>query len=248
MDAMNLKVLGIIPARYNSSRFPGKPLIDLKGKTMIQRVYEGAKRSDLLSEVVVATDDQRIFDEVLRFGGKVVMTSSFHPSGTDRCGEVAAAFPGIDVIVNIQGDEPLVDFRQLDMLIAAFSDTAVEIATLGIRDISMEDILNPNRIKIVVNEQNEALYFSRSPIPNFANAKGDPLAIYPFLRHIGLYAYRTDILNKLVNLQPTTLENVESLEQLRWLYYGFPIRVVLTTIETPNIDVPEDVEKVLEYI
>lgn len=245
---MNLKVLGIIPARYNSSRFPGKPLIDLKGKTMIQRVYEGAKRSDLLSEVVVATDDQRIFDEVLRFGGKVVMTSSFHPSGTDRCGEVAAAFPGIDVIVNIQGDEPLVDFRQLDMLIAAFSDTAVEIATLGIRDISMEDILNPNRIKIVVNEQNEALYFSRSPIPNFANAKGDPLAIYPFLRHIGLYAYRTDILNKLVNLQPTTLENVESLEQLRWLYYGFPIRVVLTTIETPNIDVPEDVEKVLEYI
>ena len=243
-----MKVLGIIPARYGSSRFPGKPLIDLKGKSMIRRVYEGAKRSAVLSEVIVATDDKRILDEVESFGGIALMTDASHPSGTDRCGEIAAKLEGFDVIINIQGDEPLVDFRQLDTLAAAFKDPEVKIATLGIRDISMEDILNTNRIKVVVNHKSEALYFSRSPIPNFANAKGDPLENYPFLRHIGLYAYRADTLQELVNLQPTMLEQTESLEQLRWMYYGYPVTVVLTEIETPNIDVPEDVEKVLGFL
>ncbi len=242
-----LKILGIIPARYNSSRFPGKPLIDLKGKSMIQRVYEGALKSELLTDVIVATDDQRIVEEVERFGGKVMLTKAEHPSGTDRCGEVAAQFDA-DVVINIQGDEPLVDFRQLNTLASAFEDPAVEIATLGIRDISMEDILNPNRIKVVVNHKNEALYFSRSAIPNFANAKGDPLESYPFLRHIGLYAYRSQTLKELISLDPTALEQVESLEQLRWLYHGYTIQVVLTDIETPNIDVPEDVEKVLKFL
>ena len=244
----SLKIIGIIPARYGSSRFPGKPLIDLKGKTMIQRVYEGAKKSTILSEVIVATDDKRIYDAVEAFGGKVMMTSSEHPSGTDRCGEVANAFDTCDVVINIQGDEPLVDYRQLDQLASAFTDPNVSIATLGIKNVSLSDIENTNRIKIVVNAEQNALYFSRSAVPNFANAKGDPLTLYPYYRHIGLYAYRASTLQELVKLQPTQLEQIESLEQLRWLYYGYAIHVVETTIETPNIDVPEDVEKVLAYL
>lgn len=243
-----MKVLGIIPARYGSSRFPGKPLIDLKGKTMIQRVYEGAKKSTLLSDVIVATDDQRIVDDVKRFGGNVLLTKESHPSGTDRCGEIASQYTDIDVIVNIQGDEPLVDYRQLDALISAFDDTQTKIATLGIKDVTLEDINNTNRIKIVVDHKQNALYFSRSAIPNFANTKGNPLDMYPFFRHIGLYAYRASVLKELVELQPTKLETIESLEQLRWLYYGYSIRVVETTIETPNIDVPEDVKKVIEFL
>lgn len=243
-----MKVLGIIPARYGSSRFPGKPLIDLMGKTMIQRVYEGALKSEKLSKVIVATDDQRIFDEVKRFGGEVMMTKDSHPSGTDRCGEIASHFSDIDVVVNIQGDEPLVDFRQLNALISAFENENTKIASLGIKNVTLEDINNTNRIKIVVNHQNDALYFSRSPIPNYANSKGNPLENYPFYRHIGLYAYRKNTLQELVQLEPTKLEMVESLEQLRWLYYGYSIRIVETTIETPNIDVQEDVEKVIRYL
>jgi 3-deoxy-manno-octulosonate cytidylyltransferase (CMP-KDO synthetase) len=243
-----LKVLGIIPARFGSSRFPGKPLIDLKGKSMIQRVYEGAKKSDLLFEVVVATDDERIAEVVKNFGGKVMMTSDSHVSGTDRCGEIVNHFKDVDVVVNIQGDEPLVDFRQLNALISSFENPNISLATLGIKDVSLEDINNPNRIKIVVDHQNNALYFSRSAIPNFANSKGNPLEIYPFYRHIGLYAYRSSVLKELVNLKPTELETIESLEQLRWLYYGYSIHIVETDIETPNIDVPEDVSKVLDYL
>jgi 3-deoxy-manno-octulosonate cytidylyltransferase (CMP-KDO synthetase) len=243
-----LKVLGIIPARYESSRFPGKPLIELKGKTMIQRVYEGAKKSSLLSDVIVATDDLRILREVERFGGKAVMTQNFHPSGTDRCGEVASAYSDIDVVINIQGDEPLVDYRQLDVLVEAFNESKTQIATLGIKAATLEEISNPNRIKIVVNHLNEALYFSRSVVPNYSHAKGDPLEWYPFYRHIGLYAYRLETLKKLVALPPTPLEKVESLEQLRWLYHGYSIQVVETDIETPNIDIPEDLEKVLQFL
>lgn len=243
-----MKVIGIIPARYASSRFPGKPLVDLKGKSMIQRVYEGAKRSTLLAEVIVATDDSRIYDEVVRFGGKVKMTSESHPSGTDRCGEVAKTIQDADVVINIQGDEPLVDYRQLDTLIQAFENKNTQIATLGNKAVSMEDIMNSNRIKIVVDDKEEALYFSRSAIPNFANFKEDPLENYPFYRHIGLYAYRADVLQELVKLKPTALEKVESLEQLRWLFYGYKIKIVETNIETPNIDVPEDIEKVLPFL
>ena len=244
-----MRILGIIPARYGSSRFPGKPLLDLKGKTMIQRVVEGASKAALLTDLVVATDDQRIADEVLRFGGKVMMTDSNHPTGTDRCAEVLRNLPeSYDVVINIQGDEPLVDARQLDQLLQAFSNPDVQIATLASRKIEMEDILNPNRIKLVVDKHHNALYFSRSPIPNFANAKGEPLEIYPFLRHIGLYAYRSEVLFQLSKLEETPLEKIESLEQLRWLYNGYSIRVVETEIETPNIDTPEDVEKVLNLL
>jgi 3-deoxy-manno-octulosonate cytidylyltransferase (CMP-KDO synthetase) len=243
-----LKVLGIIPARFESSRFPGKPLLDLKGKTMIQRVYEGAKKSTLLKEVIVATDDERIYQEVLSFGGKVMMTAKNHPSGTDRCGEISAKMSDFDVVVNIQGDEPLVDFRQIDQLIEAFSEKEVQIATLAIKQVSLEDLNNKNRIKIVADSNNFALYFSRSPIPNFENFSENPREFYPFLRHIGLYAYRTKTLQELVKLNPTKLEKIESLEQLRWLYYSYKIKLVETSIETPNIDVPEDVQKVLDLL
>ena len=164
-----MKVLGIIPARYASSRFPGKPLIDLKGKTMIQRVYEGARKSKLIDLLIVATDDTRIRDEVLRFGGNVEMTSEKHNSGTDRCAEVAKKYPEYDLIVNIQGDEPLVDFRQLDQLIQVFEKESIQIATLATRKITREELENPNRIKIVVDKNNSALYFSRSAIPNQLN-------------------------------------------------------------------------------
>lgn len=242
-----MKCIGIIPARYASSRFPGKPLIDLNGKSMIQRVYEGAAKSTLLSEVIVATDDERIVAEVQRFGGKVVMTSEAHRTGTDRCGEVAMSVEA-DVIINIQGDEPLIDFRQLDQLLEAFKDETVQIATLGKSDVSDEDKHNPNRIKLVLNHQNDALYFSRSAIPNEHHSTESDRADFQFYRHIGVYAYRKETLMKLVNLTPTNLEKIESLEQLRWMYYGFPIRVVETEIETPNIDVPEDVEKVRAFL
>ena len=215
---------------------------------MIQRVYEGASRSSKLDKVIVATDDQRIADEVLRFGGLVQLTDPEHPSGTDRCGEVAAANPGYDVVLNIQGDEPLVDARQIDGLLEAFQDKDVQIATLGIGDILFADVNDTNRIKIVLNAQQEAMYFSRSPIPGYSNYNGNPMVAYPYVRHIGLYAYRADVLQQLIRLEPTKLERIESLEQLRWLYHGYKIRVVETDIETPNIDVPADVEFVMAML
>lgn len=242
-----MKAIGIIPARYASSRFPGKPLIDLKGKTMIQRVYENASKASLLDEVYVATDDQRIYDHVLSFGGKVVMTSEQHTSGTDRCGEVATQLDA-DIVINIQGDEPLVDPVQLDTLLSAFKDDSVQIATLGSPNITTDDLTNPNRIKIIKDVADNALYFSRSAVPNDYHYKGDSFSFYPYLKHIGLYAFRKKVLHELVQLKATKLEQVESLEQLRWLYYGYKIKIVETTIETPNIDVPEDVALVLSKL
>ena len=213
---------------------------------MIRRVYEGVSKSINISKVIVATDDQRIFDEVMGFGGNALMTSRDHPSGTDRCAEVAAGFLDMDVVINVQGDEPLVDFRQLEQLISAFGDSETKIATLASRSITVQDLHNSNRIKLVVDHRNNALYFSRSCIPNYQNTK--PLSTYPYLRHIGLYAYRTQTLLELSRLEPTALEQTESLEQLRWLYHGLDIRVVETDIETPNIDVPEDVDDVLKAL
>ena len=243
-----MKVLGIIPSRYASSRFPGKPLIDLKGKSMIQRVYEGASKSNSLTKIVVATDDQRIVDEVLRFGGNVCLTDEAHQSGTDRCAEVTRLNPGFDVVINIQGDEPLVNPMQLEQLLCVFVNPEVNIATLGIPTSDEADLMNPNRIKIILDKAQNALYFSRSAVPNSDHFKGNHLISYPFIRHIGLYAFRTDTLLEISQLQPTALEKMESLEQLRWLFYGYKIKVVKTNIETPNIDVPEDVENVLHFL
>ncbi len=240
-----MQTLAIIPARFHSSRFPGKPLIDLKGQTMIERVYKGAAKAKQIDTLVVATDDQRIYNEVKRFGGNVIMTKSTHQSGTERCAEVLSQFPDYDVILNIQGDEPLVSALQLSQLLDAFEDQSVQIATLVNEDVSSEDLLNVNRIKVLSDINSNALYFSRSPLPNMHYAKD---SIFPWLRHIGLYAYRAETLKSISKLNPCHLEQAESLEQLRWLYYGYPIRLINTTIETPNIDVAEDVEKVLPFL
>ena len=240
-----MKVLGIIPARYASSRFPGKPLIDLKGKSMIQRVYEGAMKSAKIDLLLVATDDQRIVDEVKRFGGNVELTDASHCSGTERCAEVATRHPEFDVIINIQGDEPLVDYRQLDLLISSFKDTSVKIASIATKKISAEELSNPNRIKVILKNNNDALYFSRNLIPYTQSIAPTH---FKFLRHIGLYAFTTETLMEITALAVTTLEKVESLEQLRWLFYDYAIRIVETDIETPNIDSPDDVNYVIRCL
>lgn len=244
-----MKVLGIIPSRYGSSRFPGKPLIDLKGKSMIQRVYEQAKKCTAFTAIVVATDDVRIFDHVTSFGGLAMMTSTNHASGTERCGEIIEQYNDYDIVVNIQGDEPLIRPEQLTDLIAVFKDATVEIATI-VKPMSNEaDIRNPNRIKVVLDAKKNGIYFSRSPIPHIANTPhADWLTQTTFYKHIGIYAWRTKTLNDLLALAPTDLEKIESLEQLRWIYNGYKIRTVETTIETPNIDAPEDVQAVLDLL
>ncbi len=238
------KKLAVIPARFASTRFPGKPLIDLLGKSMIQHVYERVIASNLFNEVVVATDDERIFNHVQGFGGKVLMTAAEHQTGTDRCGEVVEQFPEMDIVVNIQGDEPLVSKQQLAQLLSAFEDEKVEIATLGINTKDREEIEDANRIKLVRKMNGDALYFSRTPIPFERNS----LEEFSFIRHIGIYAFKSNILKQLIQLPQSSLEQIESLEQLRWMDFGFNIRVMLTDIETPNIDVPSDVEKVLEMM
>jgi 3-deoxy-manno-octulosonate cytidylyltransferase (CMP-KDO synthetase) len=244
-----MKILGVIPSRYASSRFPGKPLIDLAGKSMIQRVYEGAIQCPSLDNVIVATDDSRIFEHVEGFGGNVIMTSDQHESGTDRCGEVLSKFSDYDVIVNIQGDEPLVNCDQIDQLIKAFKLEKVEIATLSIAVNEVSELFNPNRIKVVSDANGNALYFSRHALPFGANMSQEHwMDKFPYMRHIGLYAYRSQTLRKLVKLKPCTLERQESLEQLRWMYYGYKIHVVVTEIETPNIDTPEDVKQVVAML
>lgn len=239
-----MKVLGIIPARYESSRFPGKPLIDLKGKTMIQRVYEGALKSKKIDKLIVATDDERIVDEVIRFGGNIMLTSKDHPNGTQRCIEVLKSNTDFDIVINIQGDEPLVNFNQLDELLSAFENPEVEIATLGIKTNKSDELENPNRIKLITDFQNYALYFSRSKIPFERNN----IFEYNYLRHIGLYAFRSEALIQIGSFEECQIENIESLEQLRWMYYGKKIKVVETEIETPNIDTPEDLNEVLKYL
>ncbi len=238
-----MKKLAIIPARYESSRFPGKPLIDLMGKSMIQHVFDRVTQAAIFDNVIVATDDDRIADHVMSFGGNVMITGDHHKSGTERCGEVVKTLNDYEVVVNIQGDEPLVDPEQLSQLVGAFQDSEVEIATLGTSQIEEGELDDENRIKVVVNHNGDALYFSRSKIPFERNGNG-----YPFMRHIGLYGFRCATLNKLIGAPATKLEEVESLEQLRWLYYGYSIRVVETDIETPNIDVPEDVDHVLKVM
>ncbi|MBM3165800.1 MAG: 3-deoxy-manno-octulosonate cytidylyltransferase [Bacteroidetes bacterium] len=238
-----MRVLGVIPARYASSRFPGKPLIDLKGKSMIQRVYEGASACPHLTDLVVATDDERILDHVLAFGGKAVMTREQHSTGTERCEEVAKDFPDMEVIVNIQGDEPLVQHEQLSTLIELFHRTEVTIGTLIMPISDESDLDNPHRVKVVTNQFGEALCFSRKAILS----RTYPSGVVSY-RHLGLYAYRNVTLAEISQLPPCEWEKSESLEQLRWLYAGHRIHTATTLIETPNIDCPEDVEKVLKLI
>ena len=239
-----MRVLAVIPARFESTRYPGKPLIDLAGKTMIRRVYEGVEKSNLISKVIVATDDQRIVDEVKSFGGEVAMTGAHHANGTGRCLELASALDSFDVVINVQGDEPLIRSEQLDALIQSFQDNSVDISTLAIASSSESDFLNANRIKVVMDTNNDALYFSRSAIPNQSKTK-NPVTFY---KHIGIYAFRREILLETQNMEPCAIELSESLEQLRWMHFGKKIRIVLTNVETPNIDSPEDVDKVLRLL
>jgi len=239
-----MRVLAVIPARYESTRYPGKPLIDLAGKTMIRRVYEGVQKSNLISKVIVATDDQRILDEVESFGGDAAMTGAHHVNGTGRCVELASSLDSFDVVINVQGDEPLIRSEQLDALINSFQDNAVDISTLAIASSSESDFLNENRIKVVMDTNNDALYFSRSAIPNQSKTK-NPVTFY---KHIGIYAFRREILLETQNMEPCAIEFSESLEQLRWMHFGKKIRIVPTNVETPNIDSPEDVDKVLRLL
>lgn len=242
-----MKVIGIIPARYQSSRFPGKPLVDIKGKSMIQRVYEQVSLANLDS-VVVATDDDRILDHVKEFGGNAIMTNSNHSNGTSRCNEVLQnSEEDYDLVLNIQGDEPYIHPDQLKQLVALFENSEVQIGTLIKQIDSIDELLNPNSIKkVVVNDKFEALYFSRSPIPFVHGvAQEDWLGHQTFYKHIGIYAFRSKVLNNLVNLPVSKLEKVESLEQLRWLENGYSIQTGVTEHESPSIDTPADLERLL---
>jgi len=239
-----MNILGIIPARYASTRFPGKPLVDISGKTMIQRVYEQAKKCSSFADVVVATDDDRIFDHVLGFDGKAVMTSTEHQSGTDRCAEVASKYPEYDIIINIQGDEPYIDPEQITKLAACFNDPGTQIATLVKKIHSVEELHNANSPKVLINKLSEAIYFSRSPLPHIRGQEPQNwLNYYTYFKHIGIYGYRADILQQITKLPVSTLEKAESLEQLRWIENGYKIKVAETELETVAVDTPEDLNK-----
>jgi 3-deoxy-manno-octulosonate cytidylyltransferase (CMP-KDO synthetase) len=237
-------IIGIIPARFASTRFPGKALVDIGGKSMIQRVYEQAKKSRSLNKIIVATDDQRILDHVISFGAEAVMTSEDHASGTDRCFEALGHVKEFyQYIINIQGDEPFIEPQQIDELAEALQDN-VEIATQMIAAKNKEELFDSGEAKIVLNENNEALYFSRSPIPFIRNVSEENWHLHhTFYRQVGMYAYRKDILKKITQLPVSSLEKAESLEQLRWLQNGFKIKCVLTKYKSHCVDVPEDVER-----
>lgn len=246
-----MRFIGVIPARYASSRFPGKPLAILGGKPMIQRVYEQV--AQVLDDVYVATDDQRIFDTVTAFGGQVVMTSPDHKSGTDRIQEAVTTIGGdFDVVVNIQGDEPFIQRSQIETVCRCFEDPQTQIATLGkpfTVEMGIEALENPNSPKVVLDNQGYAMYFSRSIIPFIrGKEKVEWPGLYPFLKHIGLYAYRTEVLAEITRLPQSSLEIAESLEQLRWLQNGYKIKVGTTDVETIGIDTPADLARAEEFL
>jgi 3-deoxy-manno-octulosonate cytidylyltransferase (CMP-KDO synthetase) len=236
-----LKIVAVIPARYASTRFPGKPLADLDGRPMIEHVYRRAAASTMVSEVIVATDDLRIATRVSAFGGTVRLTKATHHTGTDRLAEVAATLD-CDVVVNVQGDEPLIDPRAIDELVAPFTaDPTVQMTTLFRRIHDAADLENPNIAKIVLDRSGYALYFSRAPIPHVRDPRGGWPPLY---RHIGLYGYRRNVLMVLAGLEPTPLERAESLEQLRALEHGIRIKAVETVHESVEVNTPEDLEQV----
>jgi 3-deoxy-manno-octulosonate cytidylyltransferase (CMP-KDO synthetase) len=244
--------LGIIPARFASTRFPGKPLADINGKPMIQHVYEQAKKA--LDQVVVATDDEKIFQTVKQFGGEVVMTSENHQSGTDRCFEALQAYENekdsnFDVVINIQGDEPFIQPEQIEFVKTCFEDPQIDIATLIKRIEDDTTIFDTNKVKVVVNKKMEAMYFSRSPIPHLrGEAEGNWSNKHNFFLHIGMYAYRSKALSEITRLEQSGLELAESLEQLRWLENGYKIKTAETDYESIGIDTPEDLENALKLL
>ncbi|MCG3167588.1 MAG: 8-amino-3,8-dideoxy-manno-octulosonate cytidylyltransferase [Bacteroidia bacterium] len=235
-----MKTIIIIPARYASTRFPGKPLANIGGMSMIQRVYEQAVKSGVAKKVIVATDDEKIFAHVKGFLGEVVMTSAAHKSGTDRCFDALVKIAeNIDVVINLQGDEPFVQPEQLRKLISCFSDPDCKIATLVKKIENNEELENLNVVKVVKDANNYALYFSRSPIPFNREKENTPT----YFKHLGLYAYRAETLKDITSLQISSLEIAESLEQLRWLENGYKIKVAETELESIAIDSPADLER-----
>ena len=243
-----MKFMAIIPARYASTRFPGKPLAVLGGKTVIQRVYEQV--SSVLSEVYVATDDERIYQCVESFGGRAVMTRTDHKSGTDRIQEAVEKIgTDADVIINVQGDEPFIQPSQVETLMHLFDASETQIGTLGKPFESLEAVENPNSPKIVTDVRGFAMYFSRSVIPFIRGVeRADWFGQYPFLKHLGIYAYRRNVLAEVTRLPQGQLEKAESLEQLRWLENGYRIRVGLTDVETVGIDTPADLERAEQFL
>lgn len=245
-----MKIAGIIPARFASTRFPGKPLVEIHGKTMIQRVYEQASKSNL-NAVIVATDDEKIATHVQSFGGNVVLTSTAHPTGTDRCKEALDIWSAkhqtqFDAVINIQGDEPFIHPEQINLLAQAFQDKNTQLATLIKPLNNKRDLENPGIIKVSFRKDLRALYFSRSiiPYPRTLSIE-DALKNKSFYKHIGMYGYRADILAEITKLQQTPLELLESLEQLRWLENGYEIKLIETNIETRSVDTPDDLQILL---
>ena len=242
-----MSVIGIIPARYASSRFPGKPLVNINGKSMLQRVYEQAKMAKLLNEVIIATDDERILNHVKEFGGIAINTSTEHVSGTDRCYEAYCNYAKhFDYVLNIQGDEPMLNPEQINEL-CRVADGNTEIATQMIRCKSYEELFDKGEVKIVLNTTNEAIYFSRSVIPAIKNSDEKEWHLnFTYQRHVGMYMYKSTILKEISSLKPTLLEKAESLEQLRWIENGFKIKCIQTNYESHCIDTPQDLEKIIK--
>lgn len=243
-----MRIIGIIPARFASTRFPAKPLADIAGKSMIQRVYGQALLSKQLEKVVVATDDARIFDHVKGFGGEACMTSPDHVSGTDRCHEALTKQSGTyDYVINIQGDEPFIAPEQISLLVKML-DGETELATLVKKITEDEQLFNPNVVKVVTDATGNALYFSRSPVPHIRNTEESQwLKKSTFFKHIGMYAYRADVLARITQLKPSPLELAESLEQLRWLENGLRIKVGETDIESLGVDTPDDLSAAIAF-
>ena len=246
-----MKFIGIIPARYASTRFPAKPLALLGGKPVVQRVYEQVRK--VLPDVVVATDDERIYETVERFGGRAIMTREDHKSGTDRCFEAYQKVgKDYDVVINVQGDEPFIQPEQIRTLLTCFEDTTTQIATLVkpfMETDGLEALLNPNSPKVVVSDDGRAIYFSRSVIP-YLRGVGEQewLSRHTYYKHIGLYAYRVEVLEEITKLPQSTLEKAESLEQLRWIDNGYVIKVGETNVETIGIDTPADLERAEQFL
>lgn len=241
-----MDILGIIPSRYGSTRFPGKPLAVIDGKSMIQRVYEQATLASSLSELIIATDDERIYDHAKQFSANVIMTSADHANGTSRCFEaLTQTNHPFQAVINIQGDEPFIQPAQIDLVAQCLENENAEIATLVKKIDNYQDLANNTVVKVIVNKKAEALYFSRAPIP-YINSPDKELLFeqFDFFKHIGVYGYRSAALAKLVKLPESTLEQLESLEQLRWLENGYSIKIKVTEMETISIDTQEDLNQI----
>ena len=245
-----MKILGIVPARWSSTRFPGKPLVKIGTKTMIERVYTQSVK--VLDNVIVATDDQRIFEEVKRFNGQVVITSDKHESGTDRCAEALELYEKqsgqkFDAVINIQGDEPFIQGEQIKQIAESFNKVNTQISTLVKKITDPKIVFDPSCPKVILNTNSEAIYFSRSTIPYINNTEEkDWFNKFTFYEHLGLYAYKSDVLKEITQLKPSSLEIAESLEQNRWLENGYKIKVIETDHENISIDTQEDLNKIIE--